>query len=207
MADPSPLHPLGATLASVLGWLRAENVRGMVIGGVAASLLGRPRTTRDVDVLVWLDDPALWQAFLASGRAHGFEARIPDAVAFALRSRVLLLRHMPTGIDVDMSIGGLPFEEEALTRASERQLGELRVPLPAPEDLVIMKAVAHRPRDVADIEAVLEAHPDLDRARIRMWVGEFAEVLDAPELLADVDLLLKHAAPKRPARKRRKPGR
>jgi Nucleotidyl transferase AbiEii toxin, Type IV TA system len=203
----SPLHPLGATLAALLAWLRAEDVRGMVIGGVAASLLGRPRTTRDVDALVWIEEPSRWQGFLASGLSHGFEPRIDDALEFALRARVLLLRHAPTGIDVDLSFGGLPFEDEALTRAGEAKLGDLRVPLPAPEDLVIMKAVAHRPRDTADIEAILEAHPKLDRERIRMWVREFAGVLEAPELLDDLESLLTRVAPPRAARKRRRPAR
>ena len=38
--------------------------------------------------------------------------RIPDAIEFAHETRVLLLRHAPTGIDIDLSLGALPFEEE-----------------------------------------------------------------------------------------------
>lgn len=207
MADSSPLDPLRTTLAALLDWFRAESIRSMVIGGVAASLLGRPRMTRDVDVLVWIEDPAHWPGFLVSGRAHDFEPRIADAIGFASRARVLLLRHAKTGIDVDVSFGGLPFEDEALTRAGEGKLGDLGIPLPAPEDLVIMKAIAHRPRDVADIEAVLDAHPNLDRERIRRWVREFAEALDMPELLVDVEKLLERGAPQRPRRKSRTPPR
>jgi hypothetical protein len=65
---------------------------------------------------------------------------------------------------VDISFGALPFEEEAIARAVEGKVGKIRLPLPTPEDLVIMKAVAHRPRDAVDIEAVLDAHPKLDSA-------------------------------------------
>ena len=207
MADLAPLDPLKATLAALIGWLRDENTRYMVIGGVAASLLGRPRMTRDVDVLVWIEDDALWPGFLASGRAHGFVPRVADAIGFASVSRVLLVRHVSGSIDVDISLGGIPFEDEALARAGTGKLGDIEVPLPTPEDLVIMKAVAHRPRDTADIEGVLDAHPTLDREHIRQWVGEFADGLDTPELLIDVEKLLKRGEAKSPIRKGPKPRR
>ena len=54
-----------------------------------------------------------------------------------------------------------------------------------------MKAVAHRTRDLADIEAVLEAYPKLDFKRIRKWVKEFAEVLEMPEIYEDLNKLIK----------------
>jgi len=46
-------------------------------------------------------------------------------------------------------------------------------------------------RDVADIEAVLDAHPDLDLDRVRYWVSQFASVLEAPEILVDLERMLK----------------
>ncbi|MGH7788900.1 MAG: hypothetical protein ACRERC_18665, partial [Candidatus Binatia bacterium] len=56
--------------------------------------------------------------------------------------------------------------------------------------LIIMKAVAHRTRDLADIESLLDAHATLDRRRIRRWVKAFAEALDAPELYSDLERIL-----------------
>jgi hypothetical protein len=49
-----------------------------------------------------------------------------------------------------------------------------------PEDLIVMRAIAHRPRDVADIESILEASPGIDEARIRSLVRDFAAALEAP---------------------------
>ena len=91
----------------------------MIIGGVAASLLGRPRTTRDVDAVVWLDHERDWPSFVAGLRTHDIEPRIDDVLGFAARSRVLLLRHVPSGIDVGgdgTELGALPFEKEAISR-------------------------------------------------------------------------------------------
>jgi hypothetical protein len=183
------LVPLLEALRSLLGWLRATKTRGVVIGGVAASLLGRPRVTGDVDAVVWIGD-ASWDAFVKAGRRFDIVPRRPDVIAFARRSRVLLLRHEPSTIDLDVSLGALPFEEEMIARARRHRLGRLSVPLPVPEDLIIMKAIAHRPRDIADIESILEANPGIDEARIRNLVREFAAALETPELSTDLERLL-----------------
>ncbi|MGH7785519.1 MAG: hypothetical protein ACRERC_01560, partial [Candidatus Binatia bacterium] len=80
--------------------MRAAGGRGVVIGGVAASILGRPRLTRDVDAMLLLSD-ADWERFVGLADAAGFEPRLPDVLAFARRSRVFLFRHRSSGIDAD----------------------------------------------------------------------------------------------------------
>jgi hypothetical protein len=171
-------------------WFHTQQVQGLVIGGLAVALLGRPRVTRDIDALVLLAEE-LWPAFLDAGRVLGFVPRRPNALAFAREARVLLLCHQPTGIDVDVSLGCLPFEEEAVARAIAVKVAGVSVPLPTPEDLIIMKAVAHRDRDLLDIEGLLAAHPDLDRRRVRRWVRAFAEALETPEVYEDLQRRLK----------------
>lgn len=189
MSEMEPLAPLLAALHDLVTWLQAEQVSGIVIGGVAASLLGRPRVTRDVDALVLLDE-GRWAEFLSAGARSGFVARRPDALPFARQTRVLLVRHEPTGIDPDIVFGALPFEEEAIARTISVPMGRIDLPLPAPEDLIVMKAIAHRPRDLADIESVLDAHPRLNLRRVRRWVREFSAVLEMPEILDDLETLL-----------------
>lgn len=190
MAEPEDhLVPLLAALRDLVAWLQDAPTPGTVIGGVAASLLGRPRVTRDIDALVLLDESE-WEAFLAKGTEFGFVPRLADALPFAHQARVLLVRHEASGIDLDMAFGALPFEEEAVARAVWHEVGGIRIPLPLPEDLLIMKAVAHRPRDLADIEAILDAQPQLDLPRVRHWVREFSAALEAPELLRDFNALV-----------------
>src|SRR5262249_39341107 len=110
------LEALETSLRDFVAWLRTSRTPGIIIGGVAASLLGRPRVTRDLDALVILE-PEAWPEFLAKGKEHGFAPRISDAIAFAGRSRMLLLIHEPSQIAVDVSMGLLPFEEQAVTGA------------------------------------------------------------------------------------------
>jgi len=189
MPEPRELAPLLTILRHLVAWLQAGKVQGVVIGGVAASLWGRPRLTRDVDALVLLEE-GRWGDFLAAGAGHGFLPRRADALAFALETRVLLMRHGESGIDLDLVFGSLPFEKEAAIRAKWVDLGGVAIPLSSPEDLIIMKAVAHRPRDLEDIAAILAAQPGLNVRRVRRWLREFSGALEMPEILNDLEALL-----------------
>jgi hypothetical protein len=182
--------------------LKDAGVPNALIGGVAASLIGRPRTTADVDALVWLEDEASWAPLVKQLGAGGIRPRRKDALAFAHATRVLLLRHAATGINIDLSLAALPFERETIERSKARKIGSIRVPVPTPEDLIIMKAIAHRPHDIGDIEGILATHPKLDRVRIEKWVAAFADFLASPELLATVKRLL--SQPRVPSARRRK---
>ena len=68
-------------------------------------------------------------------------------------------------------------------------------PLPTVEDLIIMKAVAHRSRDLSDIESLVETNAKLDVARIVRWVSDFASALAMPEILSDLQSILNRRHP------------
>jgi hypothetical protein len=53
---------------------------------------------------------------------QGIEPRIADPIGFASKSRVLLLRHMISGTDIDFSLGILPFEVEMVERSTLKQI-------------------------------------------------------------------------------------
>jgi predicted nucleotidyltransferase len=176
-------------VADLTALLKDQGVPGAFIGGLAANLLGRPRITKDVDAVVLLGDLKL-ESFLAAGARFGFAPRINDAAKFATKNRVLLLIHEPSKTDVDISLGILPFEQESVDRASIITVAGISFPLVSPEDLIVMKALARRARDVADIEAVLDVQPEVDLERVRYWVSEFATVLEAPDILDDLERIL-----------------
>ena len=189
MTSSDELSPLIKPLESLQRLLNRFSGRGMIIGGVAASLLGKPRLTADLDAVILLS-PENVPLLIEIAREEGMSPRLENADEFARRHHILLLRHVETGIPIDISLGMLPMEVEAVERSIEYPLGELIIRLPTPEDLIILKAVAHRPKDLADIQAVIDNHPDLDRARIKYWVKEFADTLEMPEILDDVAVWL-----------------
>jgi hypothetical protein len=184
-SDEETTAPMLGPLAALQQVLAHFGNRGLVIGGIAASLLGKPRLTADVDALLLLSVDDLPE-LLEIATQVGLTSRVSDAEAFARRHRVVLLRHQESSINVDISLGILPFEVEAVERGVVHQIGSVSIRLPTPEDLVIFKAVAHRPKDLLDIQAVVETHPNLDQERVRHWVDEFAQALEMPELWDDI---------------------
>ena len=91
MAEPVQVS-LQAALADLSTWLESARIPSMIIGGVAASALGRPRLTQDIDALAIVPE-ADWAGVIESASGYGIVPRIDGALEFARRSRVLLLRH------------------------------------------------------------------------------------------------------------------
>lgn len=127
---------------------------------------------------------------MSDAERYGIVPRIDDPLAFARRSRVLLMRHTGSSIELDITFGGLPFERSAVERGTVVSVGGVLVRLPRVEDLLVMKAVAHRPKDLEDIRGLLDAHPEADLAEVRGWVREFAAATGMPDMLEELDKLL-----------------
>lgn len=190
MSEQSLPQSFLTALQALTRWLDLEQVPYVLIGGVAVSLLAQPRATQDIDTVIWLAAEQ-WAAFVRAGATHGFVPRMSDALEFATRARVLLLRHQASGISIDVSCGALPFEHDMIARATLLQVADLKLKVPTPEDLVVTKIVAHRAKDIADIESILNVQPKLDLVYIRRWALEFAGALEMPELMESLDRLLR----------------
>jgi predicted nucleotidyltransferase len=186
---PDSVTPLLAPIQALQSLLSRFHERGVIIGGVAASLLGTPRFTVDLDAVFLLNFDDIPRLLTEAGKL-GIEPRIADVDGFARKTRVLLLRHTASGTDIDLSLGILPFEVEMVERSRMVDLGPITLRLPMPEDLIVMKAVAHRLKDLADIQAIAASHPGLDRERIRFWIEQFGEALDLPDLWKMISQLL-----------------
>jgi len=119
-----------------------------------------------------------------------FPSRIPDGRAFALARRVLLIR-AGNGKDVDIALGGLPFEEEMVQRAVPVEFAPgLVLPCCTAEDLIILKAFAGRPRDWLDVETVILRQKDLDASYIQRHLGLLCDLKEDPDPLVRVKRLL-----------------
>ncbi len=182
--------------------LIADGIPGVVIGGIAATILGNPRLTTDVDAILMPEAEDLDDLVQRAGRV-GLVPRVDDAARFAERHGVLLMKHAGSGTEVDISLGALPFEAEMIRRAVTMEVAGIRFPVPTAEDFVVMKAVARRPVDLADIEAVLAANPETDLRRVRRWVRRFADVLKAPEMLDDLEKAIRRVRELMPRRRSR----
>jgi len=184
------MEPFRAAIESVQRLLSRFDNRGVIIGGIAVGFLGKPRFTEDIDAMFLLSTKDIPQ-FLAAAQAEEIQPRVPDAAEFGRKNRVLLLRHVPSNINVDITLGILQFEEEMVARSGVQSVSSLSVRLPTPEDLIIMKALANRPKDLEDIRTIIDKHPTLDIDRIKHWVQSFAEAFETPGLWGTIESLFK----------------
>ena len=178
--------------AEVTRFLDIHHVPHFIIGGLALQHWGEPRMTRDVEITV-LVAPEELETFV-DAVLERFNARSPDARAFALQHRVVLIQ-TDHGVPIDISLGIPGYEEEALKRAVRvnfPEVGTLR--LIGPEDLIIHKCVAGRPRDLEDVEMILiRQRLNLHLDTVRKWLEAFREVVDSHDPLELFEQILSKA--------------
>ena len=175
------MNPLFEAAVEVQTVCDREGWGHAVIGGLAVQRWGEPRLTRDVDLTVMTGFGG--EADVIGSLLSHFEPRFEDAAAFALQTRVLLIR-AANGIPLDVALGAMPFEARAVDRASAYAIGEGRhIRTCSAEDLVVLKAFADRPQDWLDIESVLARQADLDLALVRRELAPLAELKGEPEIL------------------------
>jgi len=176
-------------LADVSKVVAAHQGRAAVIGGIAVIARGVSRLTRDIDIAV--AGPDLTSAALADELGDaGIVPRIADAIAFADENQVLLMKHVASGVEIDVSRAWLPFEVEALAAARPESLGSVVIAIAQPEDLIIFKAVAWRPVDQQDVERLLALYgTKVDLERIRRHVKQLGDALEL-DRLRDLDTVI-----------------
>lgn len=169
-----------------------------IIGGMAVQHWGEPRFTKDVDVTLLTgfgSEEAFVDAFLSA-----YESRISDERNFALKNRVLLLRSS-LGIGIDIALGALPFENDAVRRAKVIEVEEgASLRLCSAEDLLVMKAFASRPIDWNDVRGILvrQGTTKLDWSYIRRQLQPLCELKDAPEIMTQLEKLRREVAASEP---------
>lgn len=151
------------------------------IGGLALQHWGELRVTQDVDLTLltgFREEERYVDALLSR-----FAPRIDDAQQFALRNRVLLLQSAE-GIGIDVALGGLPFEEQLVARATEHGfLPGVSLRICTAEDLIVLKAFADRPRDWSDIEGIVIRQKKLDWQHIERQLRPLAEAKESPHIV------------------------
>jgi hypothetical protein len=161
-------------LADIARLLDQAGVGYAVIGGHAVNVWLEPRFTADIDVTVSADPAAI--------------ARLRDVLAAAGYSEVIAHgSELPSGPDfvrwvssrgdpVEIQVAKTSFQDEVIRRAVRAASGVL---VATREDLIVLKLIADRGKDRADLEGLC-ALPDVDWTYVERW----AQAWDVLERLA-----------------------
>ena len=159
-------------LLDVARMFKQARVPYVLIGAHAINAWIEPRITADIDVTAHVDSdalPRLERILAAEGyrmdHVHGGDLPSgPDFVRWISSDGVIVL---------ELQAAKTAFQHEVIRRAMETAEG---VRVATPEDLIVLKLIANRPKDRIDLLGLL-ALPDLDRSYIERWADEW-QVLD-----------------------------
>ena len=140
-------------LRELLNLLKFHEVKFLVVGAHAVAFHSRPRMTEDFDV--WVARSLKNSEKLARALAQ-FGTPIGDdgAIRFAEQDRQIVRIGVPPNmVDILNFAGSHPFEE-VYSRRIQGEMEGIELQFPCVEDLIDMKRVAGRKKDIADIEAL-----------------------------------------------------
>ncbi|MCL2723962.1 MAG: nucleotidyltransferase [Polyangiaceae bacterium] len=134
--------------------LCAHRVRFLIVGGHAFGVIGRIRTTKDLDLLV---EPTIINAkrVCAALAEFGFEALARCSKEFTKPERMAILGREPLRIDLMTSITGVTFAR-AWRGRTKATLGGHEVGVLGRDEFIANKLATARPQDLADVAVIEE---------------------------------------------------
>jgi predicted nucleotidyltransferase len=159
-----------AVLSDVARHLRDRRVAFALVGGLAVSIRGEVRFTRDVDLAVAVPTDAEMESLLRDLAAVGY--RPIAIVEHEARRRLATARlESPSGVVVDLLAASCGIESEVVARATPVVMeGAGEIPVARAEELVAMKVLSmteRRLQDRLDAINLLLANPSLRLEDVR----------------------------------------
>ncbi len=148
--------------------LERENVRYLVVGGLAIVLYGAPRLTVDVDIIIDFSLENVKNLSKAFSRLKLTPSVPVDLIEIANPERreslwkeknmyALNFRNIDSPAEsVDVLIKKPIDFNEAFERKRVFEISGVRINVASPDDIIQMKRKSHRDKDIADIETLEE---------------------------------------------------
>lgn len=183
------MKSLNDALREIARLFESMGVRYAVMGGIAVRIHAIPRPTFDVDFTVALARDRLAEFFERASSAgyavpESYPHRRVDTVAGMSLVKLRMFQES-RGVDIDIFLAESPFQETLLGRRRHEEIEGDSICFVSPEDLVLLKLLAGRPRDLIDIQDVLFTQGNLDEAYLRHWARELGVVERLERALAN----------------------
>jgi hypothetical protein len=166
MSDTNPLE----SLARIAKLLNEGGTPFALVGGLAVSVRGQVRFTRDVDIAISVDSDREVEQLVHRLGAQGYQPRAvveQDAVGRIATVRLAA----PDGVIVDLLAASSGIEAEVVSTAAIVDITPAGpIPVARAEELVAMKVLASAPargQDQIDLDGLLRVNLDLDLDRVR----------------------------------------
>ncbi|MBI5573357.1 MAG: hypothetical protein HY919_02220 [Elusimicrobia bacterium] len=173
----------------VVLFLNKQKFNYIVIGGIPAGILGEPRATVDVDIDIILNKKDI-TGFLRKAEKAGFEFDEKKCVERAKQSGSFQINLGE--YHIDFIIASIDLEEEAIKRRKIIETHNVKANFPTPEDLILLKIIPGRPKDIIDAENIAQRHSGkLDKKYLLGWSQKLSDEAEDMRIYKEVERLLK----------------
>lgn len=174
-------------LRAIARALEPLGIRWYVFGAQAVIYAGAVRTTADIDITI--EDVGVDEVRRALRKA-GFVLRddIEGVEELIEHHRILPMEHRETGMQLDVVRAGPGPEAEMLDRRIIRRVGRAKLPFVSTNDLLVLKTLAARAKDLEDVRGLLRSGtPEIDVEVVRQRLDELGALIDDSTLRALFD--------------------
>jgi Nucleotidyl transferase AbiEii toxin, Type IV TA system len=167
---------LTGTLDLLVALLERMSVKYALMGGLVVRAYSIPRATEDIDLTLAMGRDRLPELYDA---LEELDYAVPEPyksgwVDQVKRMHLVKLKRYVGGhgIDVDLFLAESPYQEEILQRRRLADVEGRQLWIASPEDLVLLKLISGRPRDLIDVADVFFTQGQMDVQYMRRWAAE-----------------------------------
>jgi len=146
-------------LRLVCGYLNGAGAEYVVIGGIAATIHGRPRSTLDLDLIITMNEKALGD-FIAFLKRNGFMASLENARAAFAECSHFTAEDTLSSLRLDIKGVYNKMDERTIARRTKFNYSGIDLMIETPEDIIAAKLFFGSDQDKRDAEAVFRAQKD-----------------------------------------------
>jgi len=180
---PVSVAQLNRELERIVLFLEQRQIPYLLIGGLALSLWGRPRTTLDLDFLIQVEERDLVRLQREAGKEKFKVDRHWGKWNPSLRTSQIRLRLGK--VAVDLLLPRDAHNRAAFDNRRRCKVGKKYFSVVAPEDFVLQKLKVGRPRDFEDAVTVLERMKgELNKSYLRKWAKKLRVVEELNYILS-----------------------
>ena len=117
---------------------------------------------------------------------------VDDVNQFLSQTFVLPVLDPESNIRIDFVFSLTGYERQAVTRSKLVSLGGVQVHFVSLDDLIVMKMISGRQRDLEDVISVIQKNPAFDRVYVEKWLQMFDQELDGHYLKSFQELTTDH---------------
>lgn len=174
------INNIKEVLLKTVELLEELNIEYFLYGGIAVDLLGYPRFTADVDIVIKIKDDEI-KNFLKTCQKYGFKVNLRNHFKKLKDAKTIKLKI--GNYSVDFVIGETFFDLSAFKRRKKIKLFNKDIFIVSKEDIILYKLISKRYIDLADIEKlVIKNKKMLDLKYLKSMADKLSKEFDMPHI-------------------------